>query len=223
MTLITNLNVDLIVHHERYSELELAIMRVAKPQPIEAIPNSELGDASSASLDSIDGDIIEPFMPYGVFMPEKIRMFGIPDDQQLTARQILQLYTTMAAVDEKTKKEFEPCSFYGFKAGEPLWLSRSALRKLENGLKHRLLQWLAEDEEKMKKVLNILAKPIDEQLQHRAVPFNKEKLALDNIVRLVDEMNEKNMLPAMCFNDDRNVCESLAIRLCEELENREMV
>ncbi|KIH50081.1 hypothetical protein ANCDUO_19843, partial [Ancylostoma duodenale] len=212
--------VDLIVHHERYSELELSIMRVAKPQPIEANLN-DLGDSSSASSETIEGDIIEPFMPYGVFMPEKIRMFGIPDDQQLTARQVLQLYTTMAAVDEKTKDEFEPCRYYGYKMAEPLWLSRAALRKLENGLKQRLLLWLAEDEEKMRKVLNILAKPIDEQLQHRAVPFNKEKLALDNIVRLVDEMKEKNMLPAMCFNDDRNVCESLALRLCEELEARE--
>ncbi|EYC27342.1 hypothetical protein Y032_0009g662 [Ancylostoma ceylanicum] len=212
--------VDLIVHHERYSELELSIMRVAKPQPIEANLN-DLGDSSSASSETIEGDIIEPFMPYGVFMPEKIRMFGIPDDQQLTARQVLQLYTTMAAVDEKTKEEFEPCRYYGYKMAEPLWLSRAALRKLENGLKQRLLLWLAEDEQKMRRVLDILAKPIDEQLQHRAVPFNKEKLALDNIVRLVDEMKEKNMLPAMCFNDDRNVCESLALRLCEELEARE--
>ncbi|ETN83090.1 DEAD/DEAH box helicase [Necator americanus] len=212
--------VDLIVHNERYSELELSIMRVPKPQPIEAIIN-DFGDSSSSSSDSIEGDIIEPFMPYGVFMPEKIRMFGIPDDQQLTARQILQLYTTMAAVDEKTKTEFEPCHYYGYKAGEPFWLSRAGLRKLENGLKQRLLLWLAEDEEKMRRVVDILAKPISEQLQHRAVPFNKEKLALDNIVRLVDELNEKNMLPAMCFNDDRNVCESLALRLCEELEERE--
>ncbi|KHJ77575.1 hypothetical protein OESDEN_22805, partial [Oesophagostomum dentatum] len=183
-------------------------MRVAKPQPIEALVEDS-GDASTTSNETVDGDIIEPFMPYGVFMPEKIRMFGIPDDQQLTARQVLQLYTTMAEVDEKTKKEFEPCHFYGFKPSEPFWISRASLRKLENGLKERLLQWLSEDEKKMKKVLSILAKPINEQLQHRAVPFNKvEKLALDNIVRLVDEMNEKNMLPAMCFNDDRNVCES---------------
>lgn len=53
--------------------------------------------------------------------------------------------------------------------------------------------------------------------------FFQAKVALDNIVRLVDEMNERNMLPAMCFNDDRSVCESLAIRLAEELEARETV
>ncbi|KAK6058652.1 DEAD/DEAH box helicase, partial [Cooperia oncophora] len=216
--------VELIIHQERYSELELSIVRVPKPQPIESMINGEevVGKVAETSPpEQIEGSILQQFMPYGLFMPEKIRMFGIPDDQQLTARQVLQLYTTMAQVDEKTKKEFEPCRYYGYKASEPFWLSRASLRKLESDLKKRLLQWLNEDEEKMKKVIAILSKPIDEQLQHRAVPFNKPKLALDSIVRLVDEMNEKNMLPAMCFNDDRNVCESLAIRLAEELEARE--
>lgn len=212
--------VDLIIYHERYSELEMTIMRVPKPQLMKEQLNEE-GDANCLS-DVVEGNIIQPFMPYGVFMPEKIRMFGISDDHQLTAKQILNLYTTMAAVDEQTKKEFEPCHYYGYKSSEPLWLSRAALRKLEKALKQRLLQWLREDEEKMRKVINILAKPIEDQLNYRATPFNKEKLALDNIVRLVDEMNVRNMLPAMCFIDDRNVCENLAIRLAEELETREM-
>ncbi|PIO66180.1 DEAD/DEAH box helicase [Teladorsagia circumcincta] len=162
--------VELIVHQERYSELELSIVRVPKPQPIETMITGEDGVekvTETTPPQQIEGSILQQFMPYGLFMPEKIRMFGIPDDQQLTARQVLQLYTTMA------------------------------------------------------EVIAILSRPIDEQLQHRAVPFNKPKLALDNIVRLVDEMNERNMLPAMCFNDDRNVCESLAIRLAEELEARE--
>ncbi|WKX99102.1 hypothetical protein Q1695_014184 [Nippostrongylus brasiliensis] len=214
--------VDLIVHHERYSELELSIARVPKPQPIETYLNAEGEKVEEVpQTEVIEGNVIQQFMPYGLFMPEKIRMFGIPDDQQLTARQVLQLYRTMATVDEKTKEEFEPCKYYGYKCADLYWLSRGSLRKLEEALKKRLLQWLNEDEEKMRKVIDILSKPIEEQLQHRAIPFNKTKVAIDNIVRIVDEMNERNMLPAMCFNDDRNVCESLAIRLAEELESRE--
>ncbi|KAE9421170.1 hypothetical protein Angca_008073, partial [Angiostrongylus cantonensis] len=233
--------VDLIVYHERYSELELTIMRVSKSQFMKAELNGRSNQSFSilyklffldsffldeveepSPLDVIEGDIIQPFMPYGVFMPEKIRMFGIPDDHQLTAKQILTLYTTMAAVDEKTKEEFEPCHYYGYKASELFWLSRASLRNLEKELKQRLLQWLTEDEGKMRKVIDVLAKPIEEQLNYRAKPFNKEKLALDNIVRLVDEMNARNMLPALCFIDDRNVCELLAVRLADELETREM-
>ncbi|VDL83227.1 unnamed protein product [Nippostrongylus brasiliensis] len=145
--------VDLIVHHERYSELELSIARVPKPQPIETYLNAEGEKVEEVpQTEVIEGNVIQQFMPYGLFMPEKIRMFGIPDDQQLTARQVLQLYRTMATVDEKTKEEFEPCKYYGYKCADLYWLSRGSLRKLEEALKKRLLQWLNEDEEKMRKV-----------------------------------------------------------------------
>ncbi|KJH50124.1 DEAD/DEAH box helicase [Dictyocaulus viviparus] len=207
--------VDLIVYHERYSELELSIMRVAKPQPIEA--PSDGNNYYKCAIKVIDmpvpreivrGNIIQPFMPYGVFMPEKIRMFGIPDDHQLTAKQILELYTTMAAVDDKTKSKY-----LAFFLNGP---SKSILFSIAEKNLSRVITMVT------KQVIDILVKPIEEQLDYRAVPFNKEKLALDNIVPLVDEMNSKNMLPAMCFNDDRYVCEALAIRLAEELEAREM-
>ena len=36
------------------------------------------------------------------------------------------------------------------------------------------------------------------------------KTALNGIVPLVDELREKKMLPAICFNDDRTACEQLA-------------
>lgn len=39
----------------------------------------------------------------------------------------------------------------------------------------------------------------------------QKKVAQENIVALIEELQEEEMLPAICFNDDRFVCESLAI------------
>lgn len=62
---------------------------------------------------------------------------------------------------------------------------------------------------------------VKEQLDYRAIPFNKEKVAQATIVPLLDELRDEAMLPAICFNDNRHVCESLAVELVEELERRE--
>lgn len=48
-------------------------------------------------------------------------------------------------------------------------------------------------------------------------------MALDSIIPLVDKMREDQLLPAICFSDDRQACELLAIRLADELERRERV
>lgn len=37
----------------------------------------------------------------------------------------------------------------------------------------------------------------------------------------MDELKKSDRLPALCFNDDRNICEELAIRLFSEMETRE--
>ena len=37
----------------------------------------------------------------------------------------------------------------------------------------------------------------------------------------MDYLKKKSQIPALCFNDDREVCESLAIRLFVELQRRE--
>uniref|UniRef100_A0A8R1I0B1 Uncharacterized protein n=1 Tax=Caenorhabditis japonica TaxID=281687 RepID=A0A8R1I0B1_CAEJA len=203
--------VDLINYGERYSELELSILNINDPHAEDdGIQNKKGGEHA-----------VIPLMPYGVYMPEKLRMFSIPEDQQLTARQILNLYSMMAEVDAKTKKEFEPCKFFGQHGSKAVWISRSELRRLENGLKEVFMQWLTSDEQKINSILKILKEPVKTQLDRRARPFHKEKVANDYIVSLVDELRDKGELPAICFNDDRHICERLAEFLADELEKRE--
>ncbi|CAI2348341.1 unnamed protein product [Caenorhabditis sp. 36 PRJEB53466] len=209
----TKRKVELINYGERYSELELSILNINDPHGEEGGAEHKKGSGDKAVI---------PLMPYGVYMPEKLRMFSIPEDQQLTAKQILHLYNMMAEVDPACKKEFEPCTFFGQHGSKAVWISRSELRRLENALKKKFMEWLTTDEQKINSILKILKEPVNSQLTHRARPFNKEKVANDYVVTLVDELRDKGELPAICFNDDRHVCEKLATTLANELERREL-
>ncbi|GMS88551.1 hypothetical protein PENTCL1PPCAC_10726, partial [Pristionchus entomophagus] len=212
--------VDLITYGERYSELEMAIQKIEMPSIREEGEGEEEGQKKK-EVKKVEGDCIQQFMPYGVFTPEKMRMFGIPEDQQLTSRQVLQLFRMMSEVDETIKTNLEPCKYFNYSPGIPVWLNRAGLRALEGELKKKMLEWLNNDEAKIENVLKKLGEPVKEQLEHRAVPFNRVEVAMNNIIPLVDELKEKNMLPGICFNDDRTVCEDLAMKLCEELEARQ--
>ncbi|KAI1696332.1 putative helicase C28H8.3 [Ditylenchus destructor] len=46
-------------------------------------------------------------------------------------------------------------------------------------------------------------------------------MALHNVVPIMDELKKTNRLPAICFNDDREICEQLAVRVFLEMDARE--
>lgn len=102
-----------------------------------------------------------------------------------------------------------------------MWLTRSMLRNLENGLRERFLYWLHHEEEKSKQVFSKLESDVKDEFEKRMKPFNMYRTALYNIVPLVEELKSNEMLPSICFNEDRNFCEELAIRLFNELELKE--
>uniref|UniRef100_A0A0N5BAM6 Helicase ATP-binding domain-containing protein n=1 Tax=Strongyloides papillosus TaxID=174720 RepID=A0A0N5BAM6_STREA len=220
--------VVLIQYSERFSELELGIQKLeTAPSSFDVSmekkrftdPNALL----SASITPIcEEETISLFMPYGIFEKVKLEMFGIPEDQQLTAKQILQLYNVMSIFDENTKDSLEPIKFFGAKKNEnKLWLNRDKLRSLENELKKRFMHLLETDEEKFQKVLKELKKNVETEFEKRSKPFNMIKEAVYNIVPLVDQLKNKEMIPAICFNDDREVCELLAMKLYNCLSERQ--
>ncbi|KAI6202421.1 hypothetical protein M3Y96_00946700 [Aphelenchoides besseyi] len=231
-------NVELIVYKERWSELELSIQKLKDcPKEVNFTRDNEMflkgismNDVKSSQssvagslMSVIEESILHYFTPYSVYAPEKIKMFSVPDDQQLTARQIVELYTIMAEVDEKTKKEFEPSSFFGFKSNsmEMVWLTRKMIRELESGLKERFLHWLYHDQDKSEKVFERLGADVREDFEKRMKPFNMFRTALYNVVPLLDELKANDMLPGICFNENREFCEQLAMHVYNEMDIRE--
>ncbi|CEF68343.1 Helicase, C-terminal domain and DNA/RNA helicase, DEAD/DEAH box type, N-terminal domain and Helicase, superfamily 1/2, ATP-binding domain and P-loop containing nucleoside triphosphate hydrolase domain-containing protein [Strongyloides ratti] len=220
--------VVLIQYSERFSELELGIQKLdTAPNSFDvSIEKKKFNDPNalfSSSLTPISEDeSIILFMPYGIFEKVKLEMFGIPEDQQLTAKQILQLYNVMSTFDENTKNFLEPVKFFGAKKNEnKIWLNRDKLRSLENELKTRFMYLLENDEDKFQKVLKELKKNVETEFEKRSKPFNMIKEAVYNIVPLVDQLKNKEMIPAICFNDDREVCELLAMKLYNCLSERQ--
>uniref|UniRef100_A0A1I8AIS0 Helicase ATP-binding domain-containing protein n=1 Tax=Steinernema glaseri TaxID=37863 RepID=A0A1I8AIS0_9BILA len=231
--------VDMIVYDERWSELELALQDMRDcPKSVSYRSDmkqfyqdvlikkdddeAEEPKEEEAAEEKNGQDVLKPFMPYGVYKPEKLRMFGIPDDQKLTARQIMELYTSMSEVDPKIEAEFEPCKFFKYEQNkDQVWLTRGDLRNLENALKKRFMEWLEQDESKMLKVLEKMGEKVTEDFEKRSKPFNMNRQVLHNIVPLLDSLKEKNMLPAICFNDNREICELLAVRVFNEMDKRQ--
>uniref|UniRef100_A0A158Q886 DEAD/DEAH box helicase n=1 Tax=Elaeophora elaphi TaxID=1147741 RepID=A0A158Q886_9BILA len=199
--------VELITYGERYSELELAVQRI-----------NPTNDATAQNEDSVNS-MVEHFMPYGVYKPVKLSMFGIPADQQLTARQILDLYHSLAEVDPVVKEKFEPCSFFNYKpGGEKVWLTREDIRRLEVALKNHFLEWLEVNPERANKVLHQIGRNVQNELEFRSRPFDQRAAAMKSIAPLILELRDKELLPAICFNEDRRVCERLAQQLFDYLE-----
>ncbi|CAK5088940.1 unnamed protein product [Meloidogyne enterolobii] len=228
--------VELITYDERWSELELSLQRlsVCSKDSVSEENGRESKQENTESKKEDESkadwnDVVQYFNPFAVYKLEKLRMFGIPADQRLTARQILELYEFMANIDDSVKKDFEPTKYFtqlcrvDEKSPDSgaAWLNRKDLRQFENALKNRFVQWMNEDKTKIDKIFEILEKEVGEEFEKRSKPYDMRKSALNNILPLIDQLKRKEQLPALCFNDDRDICEKLAKHIFNELKKRE--
>lgn len=127
--------------------------------------------------------LLKFFTPFSMFKPEKIRLFGIPGDQLLTARQIAELYSLMASIDEATKKHFTPTKYFkdaaerdakerGLAEMDKVWLNRKILRDYEKALKEKFMDWLLNDELKSRAMFEKLEAEVEDELEYRSKPFD---------------------------------------------------
>lgn len=127
--------------------------------------------------------LLKFFTPFSMFKPEKIRLFGIPGDQLLTARQIAELYSLMSSIDEATKKQFAPTKYFkdaaerdakerGLAEMDKVWLNRKILRDYEKALKEKFMDWLLNDESKSRAMFEKLEAEVEDELEYRSKPFD---------------------------------------------------
>lgn len=84
------------------------------------------------------------------------------------------------------------------------------------------MDWLNNDPTKTEKVFQKLEEGVKPEFDKRLKPFNMFRSALYNVVPLLDQLKTDDMLPSICFNDNREFCEQLAIHAFNEYEIREM-
>lgn len=210
--------VELVTFAERYSELELYLYA-----PQSSSPNDSMVNLDAMSSD----DMIHLLHPFAAFTVEKIKMFGIPKDQCLTARQVYDLYESLrdcADPQEDTDvNELKPELFFDKRNRK--WLNRADLREYEAALKHKFLSWLKSSNEhtvrRAERVIELLGTKTSAQLEQRSRPFLQEKYALDEMHRLIGHMKQRSMLPCLCFVENRSLCVMLGRRFMEQFEAQE--
>ncbi|KAL0266046.1 UNVERIFIED_CONTAM: hypothetical protein PYX00_011763 [Menopon gallinae] len=192
---------ELIVYNERYCDLKLHVY--------------------SEGLNDLN-----PLFAYSF---EHIRDFGFSNDLNFLPSEVLQIYYAVyAALDKGQKKliqEMRPANFF-----ESNVLTKADVIRYERFILGKFKEWIdcgILGEEQVYRIYSLLTKETSEsfrKLEETHVTdgysFSNEYL-FENVFDLCKTLREKDLLPCIVFNLDREVCNRMALRLYRELEDAE--
>lgn len=211
----SGLNLTMIQHHHRYSDLRKFMYS----------PSSNLefeGLEKRSTLGNVGLDGIPEFCFVHPISSLVNRSRGMPVDLALEARDCFSLWQAMTKHQTscyKVPEEMSP------QVSCPQTIAKVDIINWEKDLKTLLSSWMLDPNSPFDKVQDDLSAPLKTPLAHPAhgmvemdvIDAYLEKTALP----LVTELYKQNALPAILFNFDRLACEKIAIAILSSLERAE--
>ena len=213
---------SMITHQHRYSDLRKFVF-----SPPKRFAFRGLADRPSFATLGLDGLQGLAYIHPVASLINKSR--GIPDDLSLEARDCLSLFQSMSR--HQTKEFPIDPALNPSRKGSPKIIRKADIIEWEASLKKLLKVWMANDQSPFEKVLEDLSRSmeitstIDKQVSKGTVSDDLD----DDMVAIVPDdlyattlpllckLHERDALPAIFFNYDRNRCEGICKAVIQQL------
>ena len=213
---------SMITHQHRYSDLRKFVFSPPKQFAFRGL--ADRPSFATLGLDGLQGlSYIHPVAS----LINKSR--GIPDDLSLEARDCLSLFQSMS---RHQTKEFpiDPASNPSRK-GSPKIIRKADVIEWEASLKKTLKVWMMNDQSPFEKVVDDLSSSMDvtsnidkqvskgtasDELHDDMVAVNSDDLYATTLP-LLCKLHERDALPAIFFNYDRQRCEGICKAVIQQL------
>ncbi|KAL8811188.1 MAG: hypothetical protein Q9200_001999 [Gallowayella weberi] len=215
-------DVTMITHQHRYSDLRKFIYKPPRQFVFNGLPETSFG---TLGLDGLDG---LAFIHPAASLVNKSR--GIPQDLSLEARDCLALWKCMCRFqteDYPVDRELDPSRL-------PKVIRKAHIIEWEKKLKMLLKSWMLQENSPFGRVVEDLGKPMNDakspsyymsRPEENSVTTEAMEIDTDDLYQttlpLLCKLQERDALPAILFNYDRNKCVGICRTIMKQLQDAE--
>ncbi|KAL8797979.1 MAG: hypothetical protein Q9182_007056 [Xanthomendoza sp. 2 TL-2023] len=215
-------DLTMITHQHRYSDLRKFIYKPPRQFAFNGLPETSFG---TLGLDGLDGlNLVHPVASL------VNRSRGIPQDLSLEARDCLALWKSMCRFqteDYPVDKELDPSRL-------PKVIRKAHIIGWEGKLKMLLKSWMMQEKSPFGRVVEDLGKPMNDakspssyKTRSQEISVTTEAMEIDadelyqTTLPLLCKLQERDALPAILFNYDRNKCVGICLTIMKQLQDAE--